>query len=188
MRPRTDPAREAGEREAAARTADVDLAGRPRRAFGEIDIRLTGHSGQAGADLAEELRQAIGRFVRTTRAHADTLPAAQAETLGHLDRDGAQTIAELANRRGVKHQSMSRTVGELEALAFVSRAPNPADGRGFVITLTDGGAEALATDRASRRDWVADAIATRLTPDEQRLLTAVPDLLNRLSAPAESHP
>lgn len=133
------------------------------------------------SDIAEQLRQAIGRLVRTTRAHADSLARTHAETLGHLSRDGPGTIAELAGLRRVKHQSMSRTVGELEALGYVSRAPNPADARGFVITLTPSGAAALDVDRAARREWVAGAIAATLTPEEQRLLATVPALLNRLA-------
>jgi DNA-binding MarR family transcriptional regulator len=136
-------------------------------------------------DLAEQLRQAIGRLVRTTRAHADALPRTHAETLGYLSREGPRTIAELAALRRVKHQSMSRTVGELDSLGFVSRAANPADARGFVITLTPAGAVALDTDRAARREWVAARIAKALTPEEQSLLAAVPALLDRLS---DDHP
>jgi DNA-binding MarR family transcriptional regulator len=132
-------------------------------------------------DIAEQLRQAIGRLVRTTRAHADTLPRTHAETLGYLSREGPRTIAELAALRRVKHQSMSRTIGELEALGFIDRASNPADKRGFMIMLTAEGAFALDTDRAARRQWVAASIATKLTPEEQRLLAAVPALLDRLS-------
>ncbi|GIF11146.1 MarR family winged helix-turn-helix transcriptional regulator [Actinoplanes teichomyceticus] len=132
-------------------------------------------------DIAEQLRQAVGRLVRTTRAHADTLPHTHAETLGYLSRLGPRTIAELAALRRVRHQSMSRTVGELEALGFVSRAANEADARSFMIELTPAGASALETDRAARRRWVAARIAGRLTPQEQRLLARVPALLDRLS-------
>ncbi|MEU4243405.1 MarR family transcriptional regulator [Actinoplanes sp. NPDC026619] len=137
-------------------------------------------------DFAEQLRHAIGRFVRATRARADTVPATHAAAMGALDREGPQTIAGLAAGRGVKHQSMSRTIGELEALGLVGRAPNPADGRAFLITITPAGAAALEADRASRRHWVADAIAAELTADERRILLAVPGLLNRLSAAGEA--
>ena len=132
-------------------------------------------------DVAERLRQAIGRFVRVTRVQADTMPATQAAALGALDREGPQTIAALAAGRSVKHQSMSRTVAELDALGLISREADPADGRVSVITLTAAGAEALAADRRSRRHWVAGAIATQLTPAERDMLHAVPALLDRLS-------
>jgi DNA-binding MarR family transcriptional regulator len=133
------------------------------------------------AFLADDLRQAIGRFVRVIRAGADTLPPTRADALGYLSREGPRTIAELAARRGVKHQSMSRTVAELEELAYVTREPNPADARGFVITLTAAGEAALDADRRARRDWVAAAIRTKLTPAEQQMLRAVPLLLDRLA-------
>ncbi|MFE2378888.1 MarR family winged helix-turn-helix transcriptional regulator [Streptomyces sp. NPDC059398] len=136
-------------------------------------------------DIAEELRRSIGRFVRAVRARADTVPPMQATALGTLDREGPQTIAGLAAAHGVKHQSMSRTVIELEALGLVSRSRNQRDGRSFLIAITPAGAEALDGDRRTRRRWVADTIAERLTADERRTLLAVPDLLDRLSGAAE---
>lgn len=136
-------------------------------------------------DIAERLRQAIGRFVRTTRAHAGTLPPTRSEALGALQREGPQTIARLAVARGVKHQSMSRIVGELEALGLVGRQANPGDGRAYLITLTDEGAATLDADRQARRRWMAHAIATRLSPAEREILDAVPALLDRLSAGGE---
>jgi DNA-binding MarR family transcriptional regulator len=136
---------------------------------------------ETDAELADDLRQAIGRFVRVIRADADSLPPTRADALGYLSREGPRTIAELAVRRGVKHQSMSRTVAELEDLGYVSRGPNPADARGFVITLTEAGEAALDADRQARRDWLAAAIRAQLTPAERRILGAVPLLLDRLS-------
>jgi DNA-binding MarR family transcriptional regulator len=133
------------------------------------------------AELADELRRAVGRFVRVVRDGTDTLPPTRADALGYLSREGPRTIAALAARRGVKHQSMSRTVAELEALGYVAREPNPADARGFVITLTPTGEAALETDRQARRDRVATAISTRLTPAERQMLRAVPLLLDRLA-------
>jgi DNA-binding MarR family transcriptional regulator len=131
-------------------------------------------------DVAEELRAAIGRFVRATRAHAGSLPPMRAEAMGYLSREGPRTVAELAAIRGVRHQSMSRIVGELGGLGFVDRSPNPADARENVVTLTAAGRAALEADRAARRDWVAAAIEARLTPAERAMLRAVPLLLDRL--------
>ena len=132
-------------------------------------------------DIAEELRVAVGRFVRAIRAHAHNLPPARAQAMGYLSREGPQTIACLAGRHGVRHQSMSRIVAELESLGYVTRAANPSDARGFVIDLTSAGEAALEADRAARRDWVAAAIETKLTPAERAILRAVPALLERLA-------
>ncbi|RDG37784.1 MarR family winged helix-turn-helix transcriptional regulator [Streptomyces corynorhini] len=136
-------------------------------------------------DIAEKLRRSVGRFVRAVRARADTVPPAQATALGTLDREGPRTIAELAAAHRVKHQSMSRTVGDLEGLGLVSRSRNERDGRSFLIAITPAGTEALEGDRRTRRRWLADTLARQLTPDERRVLLAVPDLLDRLSEAAE---
>jgi DNA-binding MarR family transcriptional regulator len=132
-------------------------------------------------NLAEALRSAVGRFVRTTRSRAGTPPSSQAETLRRLEREGPQTMADLARYRGVSHQAVSRAVGELERLRLVERAPNPADARGYVLTLSADGRAAVEADRASRADAIARAIATGLSPSERRALTRVPALLDALS-------
>ncbi|MGI5324244.1 MarR family winged helix-turn-helix transcriptional regulator [Actinomadura nitritigenes] len=137
--------------------------------------------------LAERLRTSIGGLVRTTRAQADALPPPIAQTLGLLDRDGEAGIASLAQRRRVRHQSQSRTVKDLESLGYAVRRPDPRDGRGRVIAITPEGRAALDRDRRARRDWLAAAIATVLTPDERDRLAELPALLDRLTASAGPH-
>jgi DNA-binding MarR family transcriptional regulator len=132
-------------------------------------------------ELAERLRDAIGHFVRTTRGQADTIAPPHASTLGYLDRDGAMSIAELAKLRGVRHQSQSRTVMELEDAGHVERRPNPVDARGFVIEITEAGRGLLNGDRGARGRWVAAAIAATLTDAERARLEDVPEILDRLT-------
>lgn len=131
--------------------------------------------------LAERLRTSIGRFVRATRSHADILQPPLASTMGLLDRDGDASTASLAQRRGVRHQSQSRTVKDLEALGYIARREDPQDRRGLLVTLTEQGRAVLDRDRRARRDWVARAIDAVLSPDEQDRLGALPQLLDRLS-------
>lgn len=131
--------------------------------------------------LAERVRTSVGRFVRATRSHADALPPPLAATLGLLDREGDASTASLAQRRGVRHQSQSRTVKDLEALGYIARREDPQDRRGFLVTLTQQGLAALDRDRRARRDWVAQAIDTLLSPDEQAQLSALTQLLDRLA-------
>jgi DNA-binding MarR family transcriptional regulator len=135
-------------------------------------------------DLAERLRTSIGGLVRTTRSQADALAPPIAQTLGLLDREGEASIASLAQRRRVRHQSQSRTVKDLESLGYAARRDDPRDARGRVIAITPEGRAALDRDRRARRDWLAAAIATTLTPAEQDLLTELPALLDRLAAHA----
>jgi DNA-binding MarR family transcriptional regulator len=132
--------------------------------------------------LAERLRESVGRIVRTTRGEtADGLSAAHAATLGYLDRDGAMTIAEIARRRGVRHQGQSRTVLELEDRGYARRSASDTDARASVIEITDFGRSVLDIDRLARTSWIADAIRREFTDDELALLDRVPGLLDRIA-------
>jgi DNA-binding MarR family transcriptional regulator len=136
----------------------------------------------AEPDVAEALRKSISRFVRSVRQRADTLPPGRAEILRHLRTDGPQTMAALATTRGVSHQSVSRTIGELERLELTRRRPNPADGRAFLIELTPTGRRVLADDEDARRRLIASTIDEVLDDEERKVLQQVPALLDRISA------
>ncbi|MBF4596507.1 MarR family transcriptional regulator [Curtobacterium sp. VKM Ac-2889] len=131
--------------------------------------------------LAAELRQSIGRLVRAARREADALPATHATTLGFLQREGPMTIAELARRRGVKHQGQSRTVGELAGLGFVDRTASDTDRRATVIRITDAGRAALQHDTDARTDWLAEALRQETDAEERALLSRLPELFERVA-------
>ncbi|WIE75931.1 MarR family transcriptional regulator [Curtobacterium sp. MCSS17_007] len=132
-------------------------------------------------ELAADLRQAVGRLVRAARREADALPATHTATLGFLHREGPMTIADLARRRGVKHQGQSRTVGELADLGYVERTTSEADRRVAVIGITTAGQAVLQRDMDARADWLATAIREELDDDERALLRRLPDVLERLA-------
>jgi DNA-binding MarR family transcriptional regulator len=77
---------------------------------------------------------------------------------------------------------MAATVAALADAGFVSRTPDPADGRRVLIGLTPAGADALAADRRRREDWLSDAIRRDLTVEERRTLVAATALLARIAA------
>ena len=131
--------------------------------------------------LAEDLRQAIGELVRAVRV-ADTMPSGEAAVLGHLDRGGPQTTAELAHRRGVTHQSAAKSVKELLRNGMVCAEPHPSDGRKLLLHLTDTGRARLRQERAQRADWLNTAIRDTLSPHEQQQLGDCVPLLERLTA------
>lgn len=131
-------------------------------------------------ETARELRLVIGQLVRRVRAQAD-LPAAQAAVLGYLDREGPMSTSELAARQRVRHQSMSRTVGQLTDLKFIEPRPHPRDGRKILLVLTEAGHAALEDQRDRRADWLAQAIASEFAPDEQQTLATAVHLLGRLA-------
>jgi DNA-binding MarR family transcriptional regulator len=75
---------------------------------------------------------------------------------------------------------MAQTVAELQAAGFIGRRADPDDRRQMLIELTVGGGAELRQDRARREGWLAHAIATRLSPEEQSILARAVPLIDRL--------
>jgi DNA-binding MarR family transcriptional regulator len=132
------------------------------------------------ARVASDLRLVIGQLVRRLRAE-HRFPLAQGTVLGRLDREGPQSVSDLAAKERVRHQSMTQTVLDLEADGFVERRPDPRDRRRALVDLTDAGRAALEEDRRNRVGWLAGAIEERLSARERRVLEEAAELLRRLS-------
>ncbi|KJY35095.1 MarR family transcriptional regulator [Streptomyces sp. NRRL S-495] len=131
-------------------------------------------------ELAADLRSAIGELVRALRP-GDTLPQNQAGVLGLLVReDSACTVAELADRQRVRHQSMARTVALLTEAGLVTQQPHTTDRRKLLVSATEAGRTALYEQRARREARIASAIEARLTSDERETLRTAVALLRRL--------
>jgi DNA-binding MarR family transcriptional regulator len=109
------------------------------------------------------------------------LPLSHGIVLARLEREGPATTSGLAAAERVRPQSMAQTVTDLEADGFVSRAPDPVDRRQVTIALTEQGQAALAEDRARREGWLANAIETELTPEEQDVIARAVQLLDRVA-------
>jgi DNA-binding MarR family transcriptional regulator len=125
------------------------------------------------------MREALGQIVRRLRVeHGFALP--QGAVLGRLDREGPQSVSDLAAGAHMRPQSMAQNVQELEARGFVRRRPDPDDRRRAFVELTDAGRSALAEDRAHREGWLARALDEELTAAERSLLEKAMPLLRRL--------
>ena len=133
--------------------------------------------------LASELRVVLGRLVRRLR-NEHKYGLTQTAVLGRLDRLGPLPTGVLARSEGVRPQSMSQTVAELEAAGLVARTADATDGRRSLVSLTDAGRQALHEDRAQREGFLAELINERLTPEERETLGRALELLRRISDPA----
>lgn len=132
-------------------------------------------------ESAEGVRRAIGELVRAVRLREDA-PEGQLETLGFLAREGALSIASLARRRRIRHQSMSSVVAELEDRGLVSRSPDPADARCILVVLTAAGAALVEESRLRRAGVILSAAREALTMEEREALASAPELLDKLVA------
>lgn len=133
------------------------------------------------APLAEALRGAVGRFVRSIRSGSDTATTAQTEVMAQLAREGPATVTALAQLRGVKHQSMRLVVARLVEQGVLELQANPQDGRSQLVALTSHGRTEIDRAQAARAGYLAELLTTRLNADERRVLGQAIGLLDRLS-------
>ena len=75
---------------------------------------------------------------------------------------------------------MAQTIADLESDGYVERSPDPHDRRRALVELTETGRAALQHDREQREGWLAQAIAERLSAEEQRVLGRAVEILRRL--------
>jgi DNA-binding MarR family transcriptional regulator len=134
------------------------------------------------AALAQALRGFAGKLKRRLREHSDAgdLTPSQTAVLLRLESDGPATTSRLARSEGMRPQSMRVVVAALEAAGLVAGAPDPADGRQTLLSLTHRCREWIAHGRADRQDWLTRTIGARLSPVEQDQLAAAIPLLQRL--------
>jgi DNA-binding MarR family transcriptional regulator len=135
------------------------------------------------ADMAIDLGAILGKLTRRLReeARAGDFTLSQRSMLGRLEREGPATVTALAKGEGVRPQSAGATLAVLEAAGMVAGAPDPADGRQTILSLTPAAREMVKASRAARQDWLLRTIRRQLTPQEQATLAAGMDLLKRIA-------
>jgi DNA-binding MarR family transcriptional regulator len=141
---------------------------------------VVGPAGLDAAQLASDLRVVLGQLMRRLR-NENRFSISHGAVLGRLDRDGVQSVSDLAAAERVRPQSMAQTVGDLETAGLVSREPDPHDGRRALVELTAEGRIVLAADRAQREGWLAQAISQGFSMQEQKILFEAVELLRRLA-------
>ena len=133
-------------------------------------------------ELAIQLRLLVGRLNRAIRekAGANQLSLSHTCVLIRLEREGPNTVTELARAEGMRPQSMSAIIAELETAGLICGTPDPADGRRTVISLADAGWDAIKLSRAERQDWLVHMIGEKFSTAELQQLLVTMELLERL--------
>jgi DNA-binding MarR family transcriptional regulator len=128
---------------------------------------------------ASELRVVLGQLVRRLRAE-HRFPLMHGAVLGRLDREGPQSVSDLATAERVRPQSMAQVVADLEADELVRRNPDPDDGRRALVELTAEGRATLNEDRRNRVGWLVSAIE-ELPPEGRAIVGRATTILRRLA-------
>lgn len=81
-------------------------------------------------------------------------------------------MTDLANAVMLSSGGLTRLVGRLEQRGLVRRDPDPADGRGFVVSLTRAGGSGLTKARRTHDTVIGELLGAHLPDREVRMLTA----------------
>lgn len=135
--------------------------------------------------MSSDVVMYAARLVRTMRRSLD-LPAG-VRVLSILDQVGPLGVTELAQADNCSQPTMSAQVAQLVDAGLVTKAPNPTDARGCVITLTEAG----RTELNGYRDRISTEVKERLasskhTPED--LATAVAILRELVEPVPEAGP
>jgi DNA-binding MarR family transcriptional regulator len=129
--------------------------------------------------LAADLRVVIGQLIRRLRKE-NLFPLNQASVLGRLDREGPQSVSDLAAAERVRPQSMAQTVGDLEADRLVERSPDPGDRRRALVRMTPAGKSMIEADRRAREGWLVRGLED-LPEDDLAAIERSVEILRRLA-------
>ncbi|GAB2726020.1 MarR family winged helix-turn-helix transcriptional regulator [Streptomyces bullii] len=128
--------------------SDVSGSGVDQPGFLALERELTVLLRRARANQGEMARE----------VHPD-LESSAYGLLVRLDEGGPQRATELAAYIGVGKATMSRQLRALEQLGLVAREPDPADGRAWLIALTQEGQDRVRRVREARRARYARRLA-----------------------------
>ena len=109
--------------------------------------KRSGHS-----DVPSALRRVTEEVVRTfhhlraasDQLHGQELSASQRGVLRDLQRNGAQTVSQMARARPVSRQFIQHLVDALVEQGLVEVIPNPAHARAHLVRLTAAGLDVTA--------------------------------------------
>jgi DNA-binding MarR family transcriptional regulator len=141
--------------------------------------------------LAADLRVAMSRLGRRTRAANGGLTPSQLSALTTLDECGELRLNELAAREGVAPPTTSRAVDELERRELVHRRSDPSDARSAFIGLTRRGRETVGQAADERTTLLAAHLGALDRNDIAAIRAAMPalrSLIDSFAAGAADQP
>ncbi|WP_019973190.1 MarR family winged helix-turn-helix transcriptional regulator [Mycobacterium sp. 141] len=132
--------------------------------------------------VARALFLCMGLLRRRLRQNpvADVLTFPQMAALSRLDRGGPATGADLARQEQISPQSMGATIGELEARGFITRQPDPTDGRRILLSISASGRREVNRRRDARVEQLTAGLADFTDAEIAQIAAAVP-LIERLA-------
>lgn len=123
--------------------------------------------------LAHELVRASARLTRSASKIPGVIHSSIAwRVLADLERHGGMRVSELAETQRVAQPTMTALLMRLEGEGWLTRGPDPADGRATLATITESGVEALANYRAGAAALISPHLAELSVADRDALTRA----------------
>jgi DNA-binding MarR family transcriptional regulator len=120
----------------------------------------------------------VGRLSRRMRAErvGTDLSLGQWAALRTLELHGRMTPGELAAHEKVQPPSMTKVLAALEAHGYITRTPDPDDGRQVVVAANSAGKALLAEDRRRKDRWISQRLRSLDPADVAAIARALPVL------------
>lgn len=138
---------------------------------------------------AEDIQRLIIAANALTRMAALTLdnetPSAQWRTLKLLRDQGPLRVGELAVLSRISQPGMTRLVGQMVEAGLLERAPDAADSRASVVSVTEAGDAALDTWLVRLQDALLPFFSD-LDDDDWEAVRRTADLISRKTAMTEA--
>ncbi|NVN44589.1 winged helix DNA-binding protein [Asaia siamensis] len=108
--------------------------------------------------------------------------------LGAIERLESQaTPTAIAHELGMKSSNVAKLLGELAADSLIEKKADADDRRKTRLSITDTGAKLVSEQRCQRDAWLAEAIKTALSYDEQESLLMLIPLLDKITGRKSGH-
>lgn len=137
---------------------------------------------------AAKVRRGITHMARRLRGlrSGHGVSGARLSVLGWLFRSAApMTATDLAQLERLQPQSLTRIIAELDEQGLIRRMQDETDRRQILIEITQAGRDLLVLDAYHQDQWLARAMAAKLTKAEREILCIAAELLESLTGGAD---
>jgi DNA-binding MarR family transcriptional regulator len=136
-------------------------------------------SESAAGDLLREVARLYTRAQRVVASCCSTSPT-QCHILTELGRSGSQPMSELGQRLQLEKSWVSRAIDGLSDMNLVSKEPNPADARSWIVGLTATGKRRFRALNAELDGHAEQLLASLSESDRESVNRSLMLLMNAL--------
>ncbi|HEX4227849.1 MAG TPA: MarR family transcriptional regulator [Bryobacteraceae bacterium] len=140
---------------------------------------------EAGMNTAPKVRRSVTHMARRLRGLRSDhgVSGAKLAILGWLFRAGTpMTATDIAYLERLQPQSLTRIIAELDEQGFIRRMQDETDRRQILIEITQAGRDLLVLDAYHQDQWLAKAMAVRMTKAEREIVCIAAELLEKLAS------